>query len=95
MACPSASVTPRGRAAQADAARAATPQLLARLEEYTGIPYPFDKLDHLALIEGAFGAIENPGLITYRQKRSCFSKSPGMRGTMAHGGWRTSGSATW
>jgi cytosol alanyl aminopeptidase len=76
-------VTPRGRAAEADAARAATPQLLARLEEYTGIPYPFDKLDHLALIEGAFGAIENPGLITYRQ-RVLLSKSPGMRATMAH-----------
>ena len=76
-------VTPRGRAAEAAAARAATPQLLARLEEYTGIPYPFDKLDHLALIEGAFGAIENPGLITYRQ-RVLLGKSPGMRGTMAH-----------
>jgi alanyl aminopeptidase len=76
-------VTPRGRAAEADAARAATPQLLARLEEYTGIPYPFDKLDHLALIEGAFGAIENPGLITYRQ-RVLLGNSPGMRGTMAH-----------
>jgi len=76
-------VTPRGRAAEADAARAATPQLLARLEEYTGIPYPFDKLDHLALIEGAFGAIENPGLITYRQ-RVLLGKSAGMRGTMAH-----------
>jgi alanyl aminopeptidase len=76
-------VTPRGRAAEAEAARAATPQLLARLEEYTGIPYPFDKLDHLALIEGAFGAIENPGLITYRQ-RVLLGKSAGMRGTMAH-----------
>jgi alanyl aminopeptidase len=80
-------VTPRGRAAEAGAARAATPQLLNRLEEYTGIPYPFDKLDHVALIEGAFGAIENPGLITYKQ-RVILPKSPSgrvnMRGTMAH-----------
>jgi alanyl aminopeptidase len=84
-------VTPRGRAAEAEAARAATPQLLARLEEYTGIPYPFDKLDHLALIEGSFGAIENPGLITYRQRvllakseADSTSRRLGMRRTMAH-----------
>jgi alanyl aminopeptidase len=76
-------VTPRGRAAEADAARAATPRLLARLEEYTGIPYPFDKLDQVALIAGAFGAIENPGLISYRQ-RVLLGNSPGMRSTMAH-----------
>src|SRR5262249_43712508 len=61
-------ITPRGRASEAAAAREATPRLLSQLEEYTGIPYPFDKLDHLALIEGAFGAIENPGLITYQQR---------------------------
>jgi Aminopeptidase N len=82
-------ITPRGLAAGADAARAATPQLLARLEEYTGIPYPFDKLDHLALIAGAFGAIENPGLITYRQRvllvpENDQARRLSMRGTMAH-----------
>ena len=76
-------VTPRGRAAEAAAARAATPQLLERLEEYTGIPYPFDKLDQVALIAGAFGAIENPGLITYRQQ-VLLANSPRMRSTIAH-----------
>jgi alanyl aminopeptidase len=76
-------VTPRGRAAEAGAARAATPKVLARLEEYTGIPYPFDKLDQVALIAGAFGAIENPGLITYRQ-RVLLGNAPAMRSTMAH-----------
>jgi cytosol alanyl aminopeptidase len=59
-------ITPRGRGAEAAAARTATPEILARLEQYTGIPYPWDKLDHIALLDMPFGATENPGLITYR-----------------------------
>ncbi len=59
-------ITARGHAAEGHAAEQATAQILPRLEAYTGIPYPFVKLDHLALPEGAFGAVENPGLITYR-----------------------------
>jgi alanyl aminopeptidase len=61
-------LTPRGRAAEGRLAAESTREILSRLEEYTGIPYPWDKLDHLALIQGAFGAVENPGLITYNQK---------------------------
>jgi alanyl aminopeptidase len=58
-------VTPRGRAAEGKAAAQATVDVLPKLEAYTDIPYPFGKLDHLALAESAFGAVENPGLITY------------------------------
>jgi cytosol alanyl aminopeptidase len=58
-------ITPRGRAAEAAAARTATPLMLERLEQYTGIPYPWDKLDHIAVLATPFGATENPGLITY------------------------------
>jgi len=61
-------ITPRGRAAEAAAARSATPEILARLEEYTGVPYPWDKLDHIAVLDMPFGATENPGLITYRDR---------------------------
>ena len=35
-----------------------------------GIKYPWAKLDHLALPVGAYGAVENPGLITYLSARS-------------------------
>ncbi len=84
-------ITPRGRAAEAAYARIAAPELLARLEEYTGIPYPFGKLDHIALLEGAFGAVENPGLITYQQRtllakaeQDTADRQRGLRGTMAH-----------
>src|ERR1700754_2386921 len=40
-------ITPRGRAGEAGPAKAATAELLAREEAYTGIPYPWDKLDHI------------------------------------------------
>ena len=84
-------ITPRGRAADAESARVATPAILERLEEYTGIPYPWDKLDHLALVKGAFGAVENPGLITYQEAillanpaRDTPQRNHQMRATMAH-----------
>ena len=84
-------VTPRRCAAEAAVAREATPKILERLEQYTGIPYPFDKLDHLALLDSAFGAIENPGLISYqrrvllaRPEEDTPERRDGMRETMAH-----------
>jgi cytosol alanyl aminopeptidase len=84
-------ITPHGRAAEAAYTRTVDPELLTRLEEYTGIPYPFEKLDHIALLEGAFGAVENPGLITYQQRtllakpeQDTADRQRGMRGTMAH-----------
>jgi cytosol alanyl aminopeptidase len=61
-------ITPRGHGEEGKAAAQATVDVLPRLENYTGIPYAFGKLDHVALPEGAFGAVENPGLITYRQR---------------------------
>ena len=61
-------ITTKGHAAEGHAAAEATTAILPRLEAYTGIPYAFGKLDHLALPEGAFSAVENPGLITYRAR---------------------------
>ncbi|MBK0392023.1 M1 family metallopeptidase [Ramlibacter algicola] len=60
-------VVPKGRAGEVGFAREATPRLLAMLEDYFGIAYPFEKLDSMAIpITLSFGAMENPGLITYR-----------------------------
>jgi aminopeptidase N len=61
-------ITAKGHADEGHAAAQATAAILPRLEAYTGIPYAFGKLDHLALPAGAFGAVENPGLITYRTR---------------------------
>jgi alanyl aminopeptidase len=43
-----------------------TPEIVTALENYFGIPYPFDKLDNLAAPDFWAGAMENAGLIAYR-----------------------------
>ena len=42
-------------------------RLLEYLNDYFGIPYPLEKLDHLAIPDFAAGAMENWGAITYRE----------------------------
>ena len=59
-------ITPKGQRDRAKLAAQATVDVLPRLEAYTGIPYPFGKLDQVAVPEFKFGAVENPGLITYK-----------------------------
>ncbi|MDA0988287.1 MAG: M1 family metallopeptidase [Chloroflexi bacterium] len=41
--------------------------LLSYLNDYFGIPYPQEKLDHIAIPDFAAGAMENWGAITYRE----------------------------
>jgi alanyl aminopeptidase len=57
-------VTPRGRTEAAAFAASAVGELQALLEDYTGIPYPYGKMDHIAY-PGPGGAMEHVGLITY------------------------------
>jgi cytosol alanyl aminopeptidase len=57
---------PRGQSSQAAYAAATTPLVIARLEDLFGIPYPYDKLDIVAVPKlVGFGAMENAGLITF------------------------------
>jgi alanyl aminopeptidase len=84
-------VTPRGHAAEGEEAARATTDLLWRLERYTGMPYPYDKLDHVALPNLPFGAVENAGLITYRARSLLFppgkatpAQQRSVRGVEAH-----------
>ena len=59
-------VTPKGMGDQARYAARATPRILELSEQYTSVPYPYEKLDSLAIPQTVtFGAMENPGLITY------------------------------
>jgi alanyl aminopeptidase len=57
-------VTPRGRTAEARHAASVSPPLFTLLEEVFGIPYPYEKLDLIAVPQFG-GAMENPGLVTF------------------------------
>lgn len=57
-------IVPKGRSSEAKYAAETTGQLVERLEKYFGIPYPYEKVDHIAVPQKG-GAMENPGLITY------------------------------
>lgn len=62
-------VVARGRGGEVSYVIENTSPILARLEDYFAIPYPFDKLDLLAIpVTVGFGAMENPGLVTFNQR---------------------------
>jgi len=61
-------VTPKGRAQEAKYAAEVTATILTRLEDYFGIPYPYEKSDQVAVpVTVGFGAMENAGMVTYGQ----------------------------
>jgi len=57
-------VVPHGRSAEAQYAAETTPTIVNLLEDYFGIPYPYDKLDEVAIPLAGY-AMEHPGLVTY------------------------------
>jgi alanyl aminopeptidase len=57
-------ITPRGKGVNAKYAAESIPELLKLLEDYFGIPYPYEKLDSIVMPISNF-AMENAGLITY------------------------------
>jgi alanyl aminopeptidase len=61
-------VTTKGKSALGDFSLDATQSLVKVLGDYFAIPYPFAKLDIVAVPEFASGAMENPGLITFREE---------------------------
>ena len=62
---PTRIVVPRGRLADTGFPAAAYPELFMQLEKWFQIPYPFDKLDHIAIPLTVGFAMENAGMITY------------------------------
>jgi alanyl aminopeptidase len=61
-------IAPRGRTARAKYAARVSGDLLAKLEDYFGIPYPYEKLDLVAVPQlVSFAAMENAGLITFAE----------------------------
>lgn len=59
-------IVPRGNLHLTDIAMENAVFCFEYLSDYYGIPYPADKLDHIAIPDFAAGAMENVGLITYR-----------------------------
>jgi aminopeptidase N len=59
-------LVPRGRGAATHAAAAALPRLVDRLEDVTGVPYPFAKLD-VVVVPHAAGVAAVPGLVALDQ----------------------------
>ncbi|WP_239576873.1 M1 family metallopeptidase [Archangium primigenium] len=55
---------PRGRAPEGAYAARITPEILGPLEDYFGQPYPYEKLDVLA-VPNLGSAMEHPGLVTF------------------------------
>jgi len=59
--------TTRGKEEQGRFALDTSVKMLSFFNDYFGIPYPLDKLDHIAIPDFAAGAMENWGAITYRE----------------------------
>jgi puromycin-sensitive aminopeptidase len=57
---------PPGLAEQGTYARDAHVRAVEWLQEYTGLPYPYFKVDAIGIPDYEAGAMENPGAITYR-----------------------------
>jgi alanyl aminopeptidase len=100
MSVPGRIVTVKGKGALAAEAARVTPPLLGALEKYFGRPYPFEKLDLLAVPEYWPGAMENPGASPSRTRSSSSTprgeRRPAAAADRGHGATRsrTCGSAT-
>ena len=66
LAVPGYVYTTVGKSELAESAAKETAKILGALEAYFGTPYPYRKIDFLALPEFPFGAMENVGAVTYR-----------------------------
>jgi alanyl aminopeptidase len=61
-------IVPRGYGSKTRYAQTIQAEMMRRLEAYFGIPFPYEKLDHLVIPHTVrFGAMENPGLITWTE----------------------------
>ena len=91
LSVPGRIVTPKGQSALTAEAVRLAPTLLSRLEEYFGIPYPYAKLDQIAVPEYVYGAMENAGFITYTDRlllmdpeKASFAQRRRLAEVMAH-----------
>jgi len=65
---PIRAITPKGKGGLTSLALEASAALVAKLGEYFDVRYPYPKLDVVAVPDFAAGAMENPGLVTFREE---------------------------
>ena len=68
LSIPGRIITVAGQRHLAALAAEITPPILTALETYFNRPYPYAKLDLIAVPDFAYGAMENAGLITFRDE---------------------------
>ena len=79
-----------GKGDQLAQAMAITQQMVSWQEAYFDYPYPYGKLDLIAVPDFAYGAMENAGAIIYREgallmnERTSFARKRGILTTHAH-----------
>ncbi len=73
--------TTRGKEDQGKFALDTSVKLLSFFNDYFGIPYPLEKLDHIAIPDFAAGAMENWGAITYRETALLVDEANSSAGT--------------
>jgi cytosol alanyl aminopeptidase len=59
-------IVPQGRAAELHYAQELLPRAVKQLEDFTGVPYPYGKLD-VAVVPRYWGTMEHPGLVALGQ----------------------------
>ena len=79
-------LTAKGKGEEVRYALAGTEPILTALEEYFGSPYPYEKLDLIAAPDYAFGAMENPGAIVYREYLILLDENSPLRQKRAYNG---------
>jgi cytosol alanyl aminopeptidase len=68
--------TTKGQSERTKFAVKHSPAILRALENYFGMPYPYEKLDFIAVPNFTHGAMENAGLITFRSSLLLLDDEP-------------------
>jgi alanyl aminopeptidase len=69
-------ISVKGKGSQLKYALENTASILKILEDYFAIPYPYEKLDLVAVPDFVSGGMENAGLITYREQLLLLANPP-------------------